>query len=166
VRRIVAVLAGLVVLAVVNWSIYEREQLLADGRVVVLPLAPVDPRSLMQGDYMALLFAVADDAARREPGEPLQDGRIVVALDARGVGTYVRHDDGSPLAENEAVLRYRVRNGQVKFATNAYFFQEGEAERYALARFGELRVAPDGDAILTGLRGEDLARLGVAPPSG
>jgi uncharacterized membrane-anchored protein len=163
VRKLVAILAGLVVLAVVNWSIYEREQLLAEGRVVVLPLAPVDPRSLMQGDYMALRFAVADDATRREPGQALQDGRIVVALDPHDVGTYVRHDDGSPLAESEAILRYRVRNGEVKFATNAYFFQEGEAERYAQARFGELRVAPDGDAILTGLRGEDLGRLGPPP---
>ena len=83
-RRIVAVVAGLVVLVVVNWSIYDREQLLAEGRVVLLPLAPVDPRSLMQGDYMALRFAVADDASGREPRQRAQDGRVVVALDDRG----------------------------------------------------------------------------------
>jgi uncharacterized membrane-anchored protein len=47
----------------------------------------------------------------------------------------------------------------VKFATNAYFFQEGTAARYEPARYGEFRVAPDGDLLLTGLRGKDLEPL-------
>src|SRR5690606_4235060 len=46
---------------VVNAGIYQREQILAHGKSVILALAPVDPRSLMQGDYMALRFQVADD---------------------------------------------------------------------------------------------------------
>jgi len=37
------------------------ERILSDGRVLLLELAPVDPRSLMQGDYMALQFAAVDD---------------------------------------------------------------------------------------------------------
>lgn len=57
-----AVLAGILVLIAVNVSIYQREQLLQHGRFVLLELAPVDPRSLMQGDYMALRFEVANQA--------------------------------------------------------------------------------------------------------
>src|SRR5690606_24345673 len=50
--------AGLaIVLLVVNTGIYQREQILQQGQTAVLALAPVDPRSLMQGDYMALRFA-------------------------------------------------------------------------------------------------------------
>jgi uncharacterized membrane-anchored protein len=64
----------------------------------------------------------------------------------------VRFDDGSPLAPDQVRLRYRVREGEVRFATNAFFFQEGAAKRYEPARFGEFRVAADGEAILTGLR--------------
>ncbi|MDE8355606.1 GDYXXLXY domain-containing protein, partial [Klebsiella pneumoniae] len=46
---------GLVLaLAVVNLAIVSCERLLAEGEVVLLELAPVDPRSLMQGDYMSL----------------------------------------------------------------------------------------------------------------
>ncbi|MBS0976300.1 GDYXXLXY domain-containing protein, partial [Serratia rubidaea] len=55
-------LTGALVLAallLVNLSIYQKEQQLRQGRVAILQLAPVDPRSLMQGDYMALDYALA-----------------------------------------------------------------------------------------------------------
>lgn len=161
-RKAIAIVVGLAVLGAVNWGIRGREQLLADGRVVLLELAPVDPRSLMQGDYMALRFKIADDAFGRGRSKESEDGRIVVKLDPRNVAAYVRRDGGDALAEGEAVLRYRVRNDEVKFATNAYFFQEGHARYYERARYGEFRVAPDGETILTAMRGEKLEILG--PP--
>lgn len=157
-RRIVAVAAGLLVLAVVNWTIYARERHLAEGRVVLLELAPVDPRSLMQGDYMALAFAVARAPALRGAKT---DGRMIVALDERGVGRFVRRDDGSPLSRGELALRYRLRDGQVKFGSNAFFFQEGTASVYANARYGELRVSRAGEVLLTGLRDGALEPLGT-----
>ena len=163
-RKAIAILAGLAVLAAANYTIYSRERQLAEGTVVLLELAPVDPRSLMQGDYMALRFKVADEAFGRGPQEQARDGRIVVKLDERGVGSFVRRDGGEPLAPGEVLLRYRIRSEQVKFATNAFFFQEGHAQYYAAARYGEFRVAPSGELLLTHLRGEQLERLG--PPRG
>ena len=162
-RKTIAILAGLAVLGAANWTVWQRERLLADGRVVLLELAPVDPRSLMQGDYMALNFRVANDLRWRDRLQSAADGRIIVKLDARGVGTYARHDGGEPLAAGEVRLRYRVRDGRVKFATNAYFFQEGRAADYARARYGEFRAAPDGELLLTRLRSETLEPLG--PPA-
>ena len=161
-RKAIVIAAGVLLLVIVNWSILARERLLVDGRVVLLELAPVDPRSLMQGDYMALRFKAANDAFGRARGrsEESADGRLVVAVDERGVGTYRRLDDGSPLADNEARIRYRIRNGQPKLATNAFFFAEGHGSDYAKARYGEFRVAPDGEAILTRLRDEALLPLG------
>jgi uncharacterized membrane-anchored protein len=149
-----------VALAAANGSIWSLERLRSGGRVVLLELAPVDPRSLMQGDYMALRFAVEDEAFRRGPAKELRDGKIVVRLDPRGIGKFVRRDDGQPLATGEIPLRYRVREGRVRFATNGYFFQEGHAELYAHARYGEFRVSSSGELLLTCVRGEDLARLG------
>jgi len=162
-RKIAAIVAGLVILGFANYGIYGRERLLADGRIALLELAPVDPRSLMQGDYMALRFRASDDAFGRRPKEGFGDGRIVLQLDERGVAKFKRPDDGTPLAADELRIRYRVRADQVKFATNAFFFQEGHAKFYERARYGEFRVAPDGDCLLTGMRGEKLERLG--PPS-
>jgi uncharacterized membrane-anchored protein len=157
-RKWTAVAAGLVILAAANYTIFAREKLITEGRVVLLELAPVDPRSLMQGDYMALAFRVSDEAFGRGTTQRT-DGRIVVQIDGRGVAKFARFDDGQPLAPAEQRLRYRIRDSRAKFATNAYFFQEGTAGRYTGARYGEFRVAPDGEALLTGLRGKDLEPL-------
>jgi uncharacterized membrane-anchored protein len=159
-RKWLAVLAGLAVLGVANWTIYQRERHLAQGTVVLLPLAPIDPRSLIQGDYMALRFRLELDAFGRGRHQDLEDGRLVVRVDERGVGSFVRRDGGEPLAADERRLRYRVRAGRVKFATNAFFFQEGHGQYYARARYGEFRVSDAGELLLTHLRGEDLERLG------
>ncbi|HMC93020.1 MAG TPA: GDYXXLXY domain-containing protein [Allosphingosinicella sp.] len=159
-RKAVALVAGLLVLAFVNYGIYGRERLVREGRVVVLRLAPVDPRSLMQGDYMRLRFEAADQAQLASGADSRADGRIVLALDANNVGTYRRIDDGRPLGPGEAVIRYRIRNGWSRLATDSFFFEEGQAETYAHAQYGAFRVAPDGEAILTGLRGPHLEPLG------
>ena len=161
-RKAIAVLAGLAVLGAANWTIQGREKQLAEGAVVLLELAPVDPRSLMQGDFMALRFRIDNEFSGGARAGRSADGRIVVRQDARGVAAFVRQHAGEPLAPGEALLRYRVRGGKLKFATNAYFFQEGTARLYERARYGEFRATPGGDLLLTHLRGEKLERLG--PP--
>lgn len=151
------------VLAAVNTTLYQREHLLAHGTVLRLALAPVDPRSLLQGDYMALHFAVAVEAAaaRAAAAGDGGSGLLVLALDARGVGRFRRfHAEGTPLAVDEHLLRYRVRNGQLRLGTDAFFFEEGQGGAYAAARFGEFRLAADGTALLTTLLDEHLAPLG------
>ena len=157
-RKLIILLTGIGVLAMVNYSIYEKEQLLAHGRTVFLELAPVDPRSLMQGDYMALRFNIQHLIVHRNR---MSEGRVVVGLDEHGVATFRRMDYGTPLAADEVKLFYRVRGDQVKFATNAFFFQEGTAQSYAGARFGEARVDKDGQMLLVGLRDAELRKLGV-----
>jgi uncharacterized membrane-anchored protein len=159
VRSLIAFVACGVSLVLVNYSIASKERLLAEGRIVYLELAPVDPRSLMQGDYMALRFKMANDASRDATAAATADGRIVAALDARGIASYRRLHDGKPAASNEVLLRYRVREREIKFATNAFFFQEGTGKRYEAARYGMFRVSPEGELLLTDLRGVELQPL-------
>jgi len=166
----IAVVALVVILAAVNWSIYGKEQHLAQGTVVYLQLAPVDPRSLMQGDYMALRFRVANEIYQDLPklqGDrrwrqdvAAADGYAIVVLDEKGIGTFKAVHDGQRLASNEIMMRYRVRNGEVRFATNAFFFQEGDAELYTPARYGQFRVDKKGELLLTGMYDEQLNRIG------
>lgn len=158
-RKLVILLAGIAVLAVVNYGIYEKEQVLANGRVILFELAPVDPRSLMQGDYMALRFGIQSQVPYTAE---LRDGHIVAALDQRGVAAFRRLDSGTPLASDEFRIFYRVRAGQIKLGTNAFFFQEGHEPLYREARFGEARLAPNGHILLTGLRDANLKKLGPA----
>ncbi len=159
VTRGLVVLGTLLVFAGVNYSIYGKERIRREGQVVLLALAPVDPRSLMQGDYMALRFAIANDletATRDNLDRYDDDGRSVgIRLDERGVAQLV--DAGS---SSELRVRYRIRNGRVWVGTNAYFFEEGTARRYEPARFGEFRLDRDsGEAVLVGMRDENLKPL-------
>jgi uncharacterized membrane-anchored protein len=77
----------------------------------------------------------------------------VLTQGADGVARFVRRHEGGPLAPGELLLRYRVRDGRVRLGAESFLFQEGHAERYAGARYGELRVAEGGDSVLVGLRG-------------
>ena len=52
--RILIIANLILLLGYFNWSVYKKEQTLKDGQLILLQLAPVDPRSLMQGDYMRL----------------------------------------------------------------------------------------------------------------
>lgn len=168
-NKIIALAALIAVLGIVNASIIDKEKHLAEGQVVYLELAPVDPRSLMQGDYMALNFRVAQQVYEALPkseeyrgwnrNAEAGDGYVVVTLDEKKIGTFQRLDNSTALADNETRLRYRVRNGEVKFATNAFFFQEGHAQAYEAARYGQFRVDKDGELLLAAMFNETLERI-------
>lgn len=159
-RKAIALLAGLAVLAFVNYGIWGRELLITRGQIVLLDLAPVDPRSMMQGDYMRLDFALASQAFPFERRSEVADGKVIVSLDRNRVAAFRRLDDGRPLARDEAALRYRIRGHWPSFGTNGYFFEEGSAKAYENARYGEFRVGEDGEMILTGLRDDKYRPLG------
>ncbi|HEX5748763.1 MAG TPA: GDYXXLXY domain-containing protein [Archangium sp.] len=159
----------LVVVALVV-QVVRKEQVLAHGTPVLLELAPVDPRSLMQGDYMVLDYAINREArlsndtdwgASSSTDSGPKEGRLVLRLDENGVGRFVRHDTpGTPLAPGEFLLRYKVRQGRVRLGAESFFFQEGHADRYAGAKYGELRVTGDGTSVLVGLRNAERQPLG------
>ena len=64
-------------------------------------------------------------------------------------------------ASNELRLRFKLRRNEVRIATNAFFFPEGEGDRYRGAKFGEFRVAQSGDALLVALQDKDHIVLGT-----
>jgi uncharacterized membrane-anchored protein len=156
------VLVGLVVaLGGPLGLVAQKEWTLRHGEQVFLALAPADPRSLIEGDYMRLAYAV-NNAVRDERESLPVDGFVVVTVDAERRGTFARIDDGNGLAANELRLRYRSRHDLVRVGTDAFYFQEGDAELYVPAKYGELRVTGSGDAVLVGLRDEALRPLGRA----
>jgi uncharacterized membrane-anchored protein len=151
--RAITVIGVVLVLASVNYSIYGKEQIKRHGEVVYLELAPVDPRSLMQGDYMALRFAVAADiAARRRPGED----SVLLQLDSQRIARMPGAESGS----GSLRIHYRMRSYQVWLGTNAYFFEEGSASRFTTAKYGKFRVdTQTGEAVLVALCDAQLKEL-------
>ncbi len=156
--RTAVILGGLVLaLLVPTGLVIQKEHVLRSGQMVLLELAPVDPRSLMQGDYMVLDYAIS----RKQSAHLPPDGRLVLRLDADGVGRFVRFDTpDTPPTPEELTLRYRIRGGRIRLGAESFFFQEGHADRYERARYGELRVADDGNSVLVGLRDAQRQPLG------
>lgn len=153
-RNRIVLLIGVIVIIAANSVIAKREALITAGRTIFLELAPRDPRSIMQGDYMALRFRITEILEDK----PTASGKMIVKLDEQGIARAARVAGGPPAAD-EALLEYRIRRGRARISTDAFFFQEGHAKRYEPARYGEFRVAPDGQAILVDLRGAKLERL-------
>ena len=146
-------------LAVPSYLIHEKEQILAEGTTILLQLAPRDPRSLIQGDYMTLNYSIANTLSR-QISAPTADGKLLVKLDENGVARFERiHDANTPLSKDEHLLQFRKRGRSVRLATDAFFFQEGHADYYSSARYGELKVSTSGDAVLIGLRDAQFHRL-------
>ncbi|NOK18666.1 GDYXXLXY domain-containing protein [Corallococcus carmarthensis] len=162
-KRGAVIFGGLgLVFAALAFLVVQKETVLKRGQPVLLRLAPVDPRSLIQGDYMVLDYAI-NQGWREGREQPQEDGNVVVRLDEHDVGEFVRYEPpGTALAPGEVRVRFRIRNSQMRLGAEAFFFQEGHAERYAKARFGELRVMDNGTSVLVGLRDENYQPLGSA----
>lgn len=159
----IAVSAVLILLAA-NGSIWQKEQLIRHGQAVFVPLAPVDPRSLMQGDYMTLNFLPrfstnTPELNMEQEAFNFEHPRMVFKRDAQGILSAIGPDLGQPLAADEVAIQLVPKNGRWIVVTDAFYFKEGEAQRWEAARFGEFRVDASGKALLVGLRGEGLKPL-------
>jgi len=150
-------LTALGTLGVANLGIWQKENLIAQGRSVFLELAPVDPRSLMQGDSMRLRFRLPAEVDDRIGTLAWGRPQVVARCDDRGVASLLRlRNPGEPLAEGEFPIALTPKDGGWTVATDAWFFREGDAERWQAARYGEFRVTPDGQALLVGMADGEL----------
>ena len=161
-QKWLAIIGVLLVFGALNASVLQKERVLREGQVVRLSLAPVDPRAFMTGDFMALNYAIANELNRTMVSDKdrARDAVVVVSLDGQGIGKLVRlQERASPLQAGEVALKLRVRDGRVRLGTDAFYFPEGTARRYEKARYGEFRVAPDGEMLLVRLLDEALAQV-------
>ncbi|MAY41368.1 MULTISPECIES: GDYXXLXY domain-containing protein [unclassified Neptuniibacter] len=157
------------VLACININIYQKESVINEGRTVLLELAPVDPRSLMQGDYMRLRYQIGNQVHNEAAENEITDGYAVVELSDQQVATFIQIEtdklDGSDqLKPNQLFLQFRIRDRRLKFATNAFFFEEGSAEKYEKAKYGEFKVSDKGEMLLVGMRDKNHKLLGRNNP--
>lgn len=164
-RRALLFAAGLVVALLVpaTWVV-QHESLLRRGEPMILELAPVDPRSLMQGDYMRLAYAIEREA-RQDSRDWPDRGRLVVQADGSGVSRFKRlHAPDQSLRDGERLLQYRRRDGLVQLGFGTFLFEEGRGEQLAAAEFAELRVDASGRGILVDLLDAQQRSLNVSEP--
>ena len=148
------------VLAALNYGIYAKEQIKARGETLLLELAPADPRSLMQGDYMRLAYQIARNAPIERLAAGQKRGYLVLRADQHKVARFVRFHSGEDLASGEKLMRFHVRPDNVeqralRLVPDSFLFQESHAAYYQNARYGVFKFAGANEYLLTGLAAED-----------
>ncbi|MEM9951564.1 MAG: GDYXXLXY domain-containing protein [Chloroflexota bacterium] len=158
----VAILFGTlaVFLYLINSGIASSERNIAEGLPAYLELAPVDPRSLIQGDYMTLSYAVERDI-RNSDVDYEDRGQVVLTLDENQVATFESfYEEGQTLEANQVVVNYKARNAwRVQVGVDSFFFQEGQAEDYEIAEYAEVRILEGGGVMLINLADENLQTI-------
>jgi len=156
-KWIVIVFNLILVLFLFNKSIIDNEKILSEGKLVLLKLAPVDPRSLMQGDYMRLNYEIS----RNIPSDSIpKRGYCIVRLNEDGIGTKIRlQNDVRPLNEGEYAIVYTASNWRINIGAESYFFEEGQAEKFSSAKYGGMKIDNHGNNILIGLYDENLRKI-------
>lgn len=141
------------VLSIVVWQVWLKEQILREGKLVLLNLAPKDPLSLMQGYYMTLRYDIARELSYSEiPAR----GYMVVSLDSQRVARLVRtQSEPTPLSSSELLIKYFYNDAFVSIGAESYFFEEGQDTTFANARYGALRVNDKGESVLIGLYNQE-----------
>ena len=106
----------IVLLGAVNYKVQQFEDVLATGKPVVLKIAPVDPRSLMQGDYMVLNYAILSEFQQSqvlsESNESLESNE---SIDAGEANETIGIDESSPSGKKAYILVHLDKNHVATF---------------------------------------------------
>lgn len=121
-----------------------REEGYKKREAFYLKLAPVDPRSLMQGDYMVLDYEIVNSARiklqqlEEEENRIIKKGFLVLRLDDKKVAVF---EDLSEKVSNKPDLlfvAFRSNGFDIRINADSFLFQEGEAARYEEAQYSKV----------------------------
>jgi uncharacterized membrane-anchored protein len=163
-RTAILLLATLLVLAVLNISIYQKQEILETGDTLLLKLAPRDPRSLLQGDYMRVRYALIDEMLQSNQLPPHQHGFAVIKPGEDRVAHFVRFYQGESLAEDEKLIKYQYHlQGWDKFVIrpDTFLFQEGLQPIYQQSAYAIFHYHGTKDYLLIGMA--DNNKVEIAP---
>ena len=145
-KKIIFIISSLLIFFIFNYSIYEKEKIKESGEIILLELAPVDPRSMIQGDYMRLRYTIENNCENNPfSGMPFREqernGYIVVIIDDNKVARFKRFHHQEDLAAGEKLLRYNAGYFcAISIAPNSFMFQEGQAKFYQQAKYGIFKL--------------------------
>lgn len=157
VNRWIIALLVLLQVAAMSLQIGKSEYLLSHGKLIKLELQPLDPRSLIQGDYVRLRYVISEPEIYQHVEDLNSEGKITVVLAPSGTsGVYEfrrEYQSGEQLAADEVRLNgERVGYEGIKYGIENFFIPEGTGRDYEQnAKFAEVKVSASGDAILVRL---------------
>lgn len=148
--------------------VMKNEWHLHQSKSIFIKLKPVDPRSILQGDYMALAYELNLQSLKALTESEALDQVIFnhasvpakVILDSRNRVIRTVLDPKSLSNEQNLILKNPDNHYQSLYpASRSFLFAEGLAHCYEKAKYAEFKVNTKGEAILFDLRGEELQPL-------
>ena len=122
-------------------SVQRMETVLADGKTILLPLAPRDPRALLMGDYMDLRYMVNDRIR-----DALREAKTASGTDAGAEGLAVLRVRHEPVAQAADFVRLDDGSYRVVEQQEAPAWRRGDAVRLQNGGIVAGGAAPAGSA--------------------
>lgn len=147
-------IAILLQIGFLGYQTAQSEHLLTTGTLVKLELQPLDPRSMLQGDYLVLNYEIStppDFVSDKEDNKVYQKKvKVVLAPDNKGVYEYQRlYQPGDKLGPDEVLISGSRNWDRIDYGIEHYFIPEGTGRKFEQkARFAYVRVGANGDALL------------------
>ena len=63
------------------------------------------------------------------------------------------------IKQNQYKIPFKMRKYQIVFTTDAFYFQEGKANHFQKARFGQFRMSKSGEMLLVNMIDENFKIL-------
>lgn len=120
--------------------------------------APIDPRSMMQGDYiqgdyMRLVYDVGQNHSNLPKKKR---GYLVLGLEENKVATFKRFYEDEPLAPDEKLIHYHIQYNSIRIVPDSFMLQEGQGKFYEDAKYAVFKFEGPRNSILTALADDKL----------
>ncbi len=155
-KRILISISLLCIIGSFNYSIYQKEHVLKNGETVYLEIYPIDPRSLMQGDYVSFRYSLVKSIKDKPKNN---SGLIVITVDKNHVGHFARFYNDETLKDNEKLVPYYTRFGSMTIRPDSFFFQEGHSKFFEEASYAMFKFNGSKDLVLFGLANQKLKQV-------
>ena len=180
-KKILIVVNIVLLFVITGFSAQKEESYKKLDSYFYLELRPVDPRSLLQGDYMTLNYDITDkardfiynnrsyiyDGENENEVEEIRELRklanakkayIAVRLDKDRVARYVKITKEKTDEKDLLFIAYKTNGFNVNINANSYLFQEGTGDKYQNARYSKV-VLVGNNLRLIDLRDKDFKEI-------
>lgn len=153
-KKLLVVLNLILLIVVFGYSVIKEENNLKKNTFYI-KTSPVDPRSLIQGDYMVLNYNITDSA--RIEAVNIRKGYIRIKINDLKIAEFIRVDkEYVPPSNNEISIQFQKNSSNIDIGVNSYLFQEGTGNKFQKAQYAEVIELKNGKLRLKSLLDKDF----------
>lgn len=150
------ILVILLQFAIIGYQAFSSEHLLQEGQDIKLELEPVDPRSILQGDYLVLRYEITE-LPETLPASRWNKKIQIVLREKDGVYEYSGHYKTSGKwnkayeeKPGDILLNGKAySSNEVSYGIESYFIEEGTGRKMEQnLHYANVRVSASGDAMI------------------